>query len=134
RLRQRRLLPLPRRHRGRGRRRRRGHRPARRGDGRRAEHRQGGRAGRGHGLHRGKALPALTVNLYGESVTTTEPLRATFTSMTEGTAEDWQRIAASQLEFYPGLPDRVMDHLRLLGGDHGGFIVDRLTHSLQTAT
>ena len=67
-------------------------------------------------------------------MTTTEPQRATFTAMTEGTAEDWQRIAASQLEFYPGLPDRVMDHLRLLGGDHGGFIVDRLTHSLQTAT
>ena len=54
--------------------------------------------------------------------------------MTEGTAEDWQRIATSQLEFYPGLPDRVMAHLRLLDGDYGGFKVDRLTHSLQTAT
>src|SRR5215510_4272183 len=54
--------------------------------------------------------------------------------MTEGTAEDWQRIATSQLAFYPGLPDRVMAHLRLLDGDYGGFKVDRLTHSLQTAT
>ena len=27
-----------------------------------------------------------------------------------------------------------MDHLRLLDGDYGGFKVDRLTHSLQTAT
>ena len=27
-----------------------------------------------------------------------------------------------------------MDHLRLLDGDYGGFTVDRLTHSLQTAT
>jgi predicted HD phosphohydrolase len=54
--------------------------------------------------------------------------------MTEGTAEDWQRIAASSLAFYPGLPDRVMTHLRLLDGDFGGFKVDRLTHSLQTAT
>ncbi len=60
--------------------------------------------------------------------------RATFTAMTEGTQEDWSRIALSQLEFYPGLPDRVMTHLRLLDGDYGGFAVDRLTHSLQTAT
>jgi predicted HD phosphohydrolase len=27
----------------------------------------------------------------------------------------------------------VLDHLRLLDGDFGGFAVDRLTHSLQTA-
>jgi predicted HD phosphohydrolase len=32
-----------------------------------------------------------------------------------------------------GLPDRVLAHLRLLDGDYGGFPVDRLTHSLQTA-
>jgi predicted HD phosphohydrolase len=32
------------------------------------------------------------------------------------------------------LPDRVLDHLRLLDGDFGGFPVDRLTHCLQTAT
>ena len=32
------------------------------------------------------------------------------------------------------LPDRVLAHLRLLDGDFGGFPVDRLTHSLQTAT
>jgi predicted HD phosphohydrolase len=35
---------------------------------------------------------------------------------------------------YAGLADRVLDHLRLLDGDFGGFAVDRLTHSLQTAT
>jgi predicted HD phosphohydrolase len=61
-------------------------------------------------------------------------LRAEFNAMTEGTKEDWDRIAAAALEFYPGLTDRVLDHLRLLGGDFGGFKVDRLTHSLQTAT
>ncbi len=60
--------------------------------------------------------------------------RATFDSMAEGTQEDWNRIAVAALEFYPGLADRVMTHLRLLGGDFGGFQVDRLTHSLQTAT
>jgi predicted HD phosphohydrolase len=68
------------------------------------------------------------------SAPTSDTTRATFNAMTEGTAEDWQRIAASSLAFYPGLPDRVMDHLRLLDGDFGGFKVDRLTHSLQTAT
>ena len=60
--------------------------------------------------------------------------RATFTAMAEGTQEDWNKIVASALEFYPGLVDRVIAHLRLLDGDFGGFPVDRLTHSLQTAT
>src|SRR6185503_4117990 len=60
--------------------------------------------------------------------------RAKFHAMTEGTLEDWQAIAGEMIQFYPGLPDRVMTHLRLLEGDHGGFAVDRLTHSLQTAT
>ena len=60
--------------------------------------------------------------------------RATFTTMTEGTQEDWNRIVASALEFYPGLADRVIAHLRLLDGDFGGFPVDRLTPSLQPAT
>jgi predicted HD phosphohydrolase len=32
------------------------------------------------------------------------------------------------------LPDRVLTHLKLLDGDYGGFPVDRLQHSLQTAT
>lgn len=61
-------------------------------------------------------------------------LRADFNAMDEGTKADWDRIALAALEFYPGLADRVLDHLRLLGGDFGGFKVDRLTHSLQTAT
>ena len=60
--------------------------------------------------------------------------RATFSAMAEGTQEDWNRIATAALEFYPGLADRVTTHLRLLDGDFGGFQVDRLTHSLQTAT
>ena len=64
----------------------------------------------------------------------TEQPRATFSAMTAGTQEDWNRIAAATLEFYPGLADRVTTHLRLLSGDFGGFQVDRLTHSLQTAT
>ena len=64
----------------------------------------------------------------------TPGLRARFTDMTQGDQEDWTRIAGHFFPFVAKLPDRVLDHLRLLKGDHGGFIVDRLTHSLQTAT
>jgi len=60
--------------------------------------------------------------------------RASFHSMTEGTAEDWQKIGVATMHAAAELPDRVLAHLRLLDGDHGGFVVDRLTHSLQTAT
>lgn len=60
--------------------------------------------------------------------------RAAFHAMTEGTQEDWSIIAGEAIEFYQGLPDRLLAHLRLLGGDFGGFAVDRLEHSLQTAT
>src|ERR671919_732829 len=67
-----------------------------------------------------------------ETVPTAE--RATFTAMTEGTQEDWNLVAGAAIEHFAGLADRVIDHLRLLDGDFGGFRVDRLTHSLQTAT
>lgn len=60
--------------------------------------------------------------------------RAKFTAMTEGTAEDWAIIGKEYNAFAKDLPDRVLDHLRLLDGDFGGFPVDRLEHSLQTAT
>jgi len=65
----------------------------------------------------------------------TEPAlpRATFHQMKDGTRGDWQRIAAWQVPFRRTLPERILSHLRLLGGDFGGFAVDRLTHSLQTA-
>lgn len=64
---------------------------------------------------------------------TTTSERANFTTMSESTAEDWSIIAGHTAEFMVGLPDRVLTHLRLLDGDFGGFPVDRLTHSLQTA-
>lgn len=54
--------------------------------------------------------------------------------MLEGSKEDWDIIAAHSRDFNKGLARRVIDHLRLLDGDFGGFPVDRLTHSLQTAT
>ncbi len=60
--------------------------------------------------------------------------RASFTAMTEGTAEDWAAIARHSAAFGRELPDRVLSHLKMLKGDSGGFPVDRLEHSVQTAT
>jgi predicted HD phosphohydrolase len=59
---------------------------------------------------------------------------AKFTAMTEGTADDWKIIGTSFFEHAKALPERLIAHLQLLRGDFGGFRVDRLTHSLQTAT
>ncbi len=60
--------------------------------------------------------------------------KAQFTSMEHGTADDWVAISLDFIDFARGLTDRVLAHLRLLDGGEGGFAVDRLTHSLQTAT
>jgi predicted HD phosphohydrolase len=60
--------------------------------------------------------------------------RTAFTDMQQSTAADWQVIVGEFMPFAARLPDRVMAHLKLLEGDYGGFPVDRLTHSLQTAT
>lgn len=62
------------------------------------------------------------------------PVQAKFREMLEGSKEDWDIIAEHSKGFNKGLAKRVLDHLRLLDGDYGGFPVDRLTHSLQTAT
>ena len=59
---------------------------------------------------------------------------AEFTRMQESTAADWKIIGADYMRFAPRLPERVLAHLKLLDGAFGGFRVDRLTHSLQTAT
>jgi predicted HD phosphohydrolase len=60
--------------------------------------------------------------------------RAKFTQMVDGDAEDYSIIAASNAKDYNHLADKVIDHLKMLENDYGGFQVDRLTHSLQTAT
>ncbi|SDH33751.1 Predicted HD phosphohydrolase [Paraburkholderia steynii] len=59
---------------------------------------------------------------------------AAFRHMREGTEQDWAIIGNEVGPFAKGLPGRLLDHLRLLDGDFGGFPVDRLTHSLQTAS
>ncbi len=68
-------------------------------------------------------------------VTHEEPMgRATFTAFTNATPEDWQKIVAANSVFSKGHVDRIVTHLNLLKGDCGGFPIDRLEHSLQTAT
>ncbi len=60
--------------------------------------------------------------------------KATFTSMEQGTAEDWAIIGSHYPAFASALPARLIEHLKLLDGDFGGFPIDRLQHCLQTAT
>lgn len=60
--------------------------------------------------------------------------QATFTAMTDGTEADWQAIIRSGMAHHGQHVDRILSHLRLLDNDYGGFKVDRLEHSLQTAT
>lgn len=59
---------------------------------------------------------------------------ATFHAMAEGTADDWAAIARASAPFARELPDRLLAHLKMLRHDSGGFAVDRLEHSVQTAT
>ena len=61
-------------------------------------------------------------------------VKAKFHAMTEGTKEDWQAIGVAGTPFNRALPDRLLRALRELGDDVGGFAVNRLEHSLQTAT
>jgi predicted HD phosphohydrolase len=60
--------------------------------------------------------------------------RAKFHRMVDGTQDDWMIIAGNAIQHNKALPDRVLAHLRLLANDFGGYAVDRLEHSLQTAT
>jgi predicted HD phosphohydrolase len=63
-----------------------------------------------------------------------KPQRAKFRAMSEGTQEDWTTITTQFAPFAATGGKRVLAHLRLLDGDYGGFPIDRLQHSLQTAT
>ncbi len=60
--------------------------------------------------------------------------RAQFQDMSQSTKGDWDLIMSNLTVFASQGGARVLDHLRLLDGDFGGFPVDRLTHCLQTAT
>lgn len=58
---------------------------------------------------------------------------ASFSKMSDSTAEDWRGIMGEQLTFMQQLPERILGHLELLSHDFGGFPIDRLQHCLQTA-
>ena len=60
--------------------------------------------------------------------------KAGFHAMTQGSAEDWRAIGEAAAPFNRAHADRLLDSLRQLGHDEGGFAVNRLEHSLQTAT
>jgi predicted HD phosphohydrolase len=67
-------------------------------------------------------------------MSTKQPPETTFTRMQDATRDDYQIILHHSLTFMNGLPDRVLTHLQLLAGDTGGYAIDRLSHSVQTAT
>ena len=60
--------------------------------------------------------------------------QANFSEMKNGTAEEYAIIAEHGSRLAKDLPNRILEHFKLLEGDHAGFAVDRLTHSIQTAT
>lgn len=62
------------------------------------------------------------------------PPRAKYTQMADGTQADWDIIVREMRHHQKALPGRLIGHLSLLAGDYGGYAVDRLEHSLQTAT
>ncbi len=59
---------------------------------------------------------------------------ATFTQLKGVTEEQFAPLRPWTQQFQAGLPERILDNLKALAGDFGGFPIDRLQHSLQTAT
>jgi len=57
-----------------------------------------------------------------------------FTRMEDGTREDYELLDRLAEEQSAALPDRLLASLRGLAGSFDGYPVDRLTHSLQSAT
>ena len=57
-----------------------------------------------------------------------------FTSMAEGTREDYELLERLETKFADGTADRVLAQLQGLAGSLSGYKVDRLEHSLQSAT
>ena len=60
--------------------------------------------------------------------------RASFKSFEESTRDDWAIISVQLDVTQRMVADRILEQLRYLASDHGGFPVSRLEHSLQTAT
>ena len=60
--------------------------------------------------------------------------KTSFKTFEESTAEDWALITPQTQVAQSYVPHRVLEQLGYLRNDYGGFPVDRLEHSLQTAT
>jgi predicted HD phosphohydrolase len=60
--------------------------------------------------------------------------RAQFKSFQESTKEDWDNIMVAIKDTQALVADHLMENLEHLRNDFGGFPVNRLEHSLQTAT
>lgn len=61
-------------------------------------------------------------------------LKVSFRKMSEGSVEDFQIIAKNDEETAQELPDRIIEHLRMMADDDGAYQIDRLQHVLQAAT
>ena len=57
-----------------------------------------------------------------------------FKNIQHSTKEDWQKIVSVLTPYKLQLHERIIRHLLELKGDFAGFPVDRLNHSLQTAS
>ena len=57
-----------------------------------------------------------------------------FTKMSDGTTEEYEFLAKHEAEFVANLPNRIMNALEGLRNSLSGYKIDRLEHSLQTAT
>ena len=57
-----------------------------------------------------------------------------FTKMSEGTKADYDFLAKHEADFCAALPARIMTALEKLRDSFSGYKIDRLEHSLQTAT
>jgi len=61
-------------------------------------------------------------------------MTASFTSMDTGTREQWEVIGKEHQVLQTSVPGRIKTMLRQLADIEGGFGVNQLVHSLQTAT
>jgi len=57
-----------------------------------------------------------------------------FHAMSDGTQAQWAEIARGDRAYAEQIPERMLVHLEMLADDRHGMAVDRLEHSLQTAT
>ena len=63
-----------------------------------------------------------------------KPEVVSFTAMADGTAADYVLLERLESQYASGLADRLLVSLKRLSDSLGGYQVDRLAHSLQSAT